>query len=203
MDDEAAAAANAKARKTNHRRAATVHAIILRITVSLVTMVMLLWSIHSGLKLAINSSRYTVYTDLAFHIGVLTMLLGFLFLILGIPILADLFLNLSEQLQEEEAGVHKAWEAKTISEVIVGIFMTLIIMIVLWWAIYTGFRLATEHKREGKFHLLTSSIGVVTIIFGLVYFIIGLGIIEELVVDLFDHLQQKEKKGNRHHSRLK
>uniref|UniRef100_A0A2C9W0N6 Uncharacterized protein n=1 Tax=Manihot esculenta TaxID=3983 RepID=A0A2C9W0N6_MANES len=96
-----------------------------------------------------------------------------------------------------------AWEAKTISKVIAGVFMGLIIMIVMWWAIHTGIRLTKEHKRDSKYHLLTSSIGVVTIVFGLVYFIIGLGIIEELVVDLFDHLQQKERKGNLYLTRLK
>lgn len=95
-----------KVRKTNHRRAATVHAITLQISGSLVTMVMLLWAIRNGFKLATNSSRYKGVSDWAFHIGVVTMLLGSLFLILGIPILADLFLNLSEQLQEE-AGFHK------------------------------------------------------------------------------------------------
>lgn len=34
-----------------------------------------------------------------------------------------------------------AWEAKTISKVIAGVFMGLIIMIVMWWAIHTGIRL--------------------------------------------------------------
>ncbi|KAJ9132791.1 hypothetical protein P3X46_033625 [Hevea brasiliensis] len=149
MDDEAASA-NTKVRKMNHRRAATVHTITLQITGSLVTMVMLLWAIRSGFKLAINSSRYTGCTDWAFHIGVLTMLLGFLFLILGIPI-------------------SKFHGRQTISEVIVGIFATLIIMIMLWWTIYTGFRLATEHRRHSKYHLFTSSISVVTITSGLVY----------------------------------
>lgn len=115
MDNEptaAAAAANAKVRKTFRRRASNVHAVILRIIGSLVTMVMLLCAIHSGFKLATNSSKYT---DWAFHIGVLIMILGFLFLILGIPVLTHLFLNLSEQLREEEAGIHKASNIDTTS----------------------------------------------------------------------------------------
>ncbi|XP_050231532.1 uncharacterized protein LOC126680455 isoform X2 [Mercurialis annua] len=183
MDDEAL---EMKAWKTNHhRKAASLHAITIRITMSLFTMVMLLWSIRSGFKLATDSSRYSGYSDWVFAIGVLTMLLGFLFLLLGIPILADLFLNMSDQLQEED-GIHKVITA-----------------IILWWAIYTGFRLATEPKRLGKNNLLTTSIGVVTIIFGLIYFIIGLGIIAELGLDLFDQLQQKDNKWNWHPSRLK
>ncbi|XP_050231531.1 uncharacterized protein LOC126680455 isoform X1 [Mercurialis annua] len=201
MDDEAL---EMKAWKTNHhRKAASLHAITIRITMSLFTMVMLLWSIRSGFKLATDSSRYSGYSDWVFAIGVLTMLLGFLFLLLGIPILADLFLNMSDQLQEED-GIHKAWETKTVSKVIIaGIFVTVITAIILWWAIYTGFRLATEPKRLGKNNLLTTSIGVVTIIFGLIYFIIGLGIIAELGLDLFDQLQQKDNKWNWHPSRLK
>ncbi|EEF49503.1 conserved hypothetical protein [Ricinus communis] len=97
-----------------------------------------------------------------------------------------------------------AWETKTVPKVIIaGIFVTVITAIVLWWAIYTGVRLATEPKKDGKYHLLTTSIGVVTIIFGLIYFIIGLGIIAELGLDLSDQLQQKDNKWNWHPSRLK
>ncbi|KDP27638.1 hypothetical protein JCGZ_19643 [Jatropha curcas] len=93
-------------------------------------------------------------------------------------------------------------ETKTISKVIAGIFLTLITLIILWWAIHTGYRLATEHQRHDKYHLLTNSIGVITIIFGLIYIIIGLGIIAKLGLELFDQLQQGEK-GNRQLSRMK
>jgi hypothetical protein len=49
--------------------------------------------------------------------GTLTMLFACLFLILGIPIVADLFLNLSEQLQEE-AGSNEGKKADCIKNLV-------------------------------------------------------------------------------------
>lgn len=71
-----------------------------------------------------------------------------------------------------------------------------------WWAICAGFKLATEPRIESKHYVLSISIGVVTIIFGLIYFIIGIAIITEQGLELLIQLQQ-EQKGNQHLSRLK
>jgi len=63
-------------------------------------------------RAAAETQRYTDdeegCSQWAFHVGVVTMFFGFLFLALGIPILADLFLKLSERLhqQEEQNGTH-------------------------------------------------------------------------------------------------
>lgn len=68
-------------------------------------------------------------------------------------------------------------------------------MCVLAWATYTGFRLAIEPKREGKYYPLAFPIGVLTILFGLVYIIIGLAIVGDLVIYLIAQLMHREKKG--------
>lgn len=109
MDDKAA---RTRVLKKNLGCSATVYAISLRIIGSLVAMVMLLWAVCSGFELARDSSRYTAFADWAFYIGIVTMIFGFLFLILGVPIVADLFLNLSKQLQED-AGIRKGINTDT------------------------------------------------------------------------------------------
>lgn len=78
--------------------------------------------------------------------------------------------------------------------------MTVITMLMIIWAMYTGFRLATE-SGDSKHYLLTVSIGVTTILFGLIYFVIGLAIVLEVALDLWTRSQQKEKKETSfHHS---
>ena len=115
MDDEVPRA-EVKKMKTIRRDTAAVCAIALRITGSLITMVLLLWTIHSGIEIATETEAYMdyEYSKWAFHVGVVTMFFGFLFLALGIPILADLFLKLTEQLQqqEEENGTHQGSNLK-------------------------------------------------------------------------------------------
>lgn len=79
-------------------------------------------------------------------------------------------------------------ETRTTCKVTAHIFVTVFTMTMLLWAIYTGFRLATESSRDSKYYLLTITVGVVTIIFGLIYLIIGLAIFVELALDLFGRL---------------
>ena len=71
---------------------------------------------------------------------------------------------------------------------------TMITMIMLLWAIVTGFRLVIEPTRgDGRYSGLAISIGVVAIFFGLVYFIIGLAILADLILQFSDELQKNEK----------
>ncbi|XVE93734.1 hypothetical protein REPUB_Repub01dG0219600 [Reevesia pubescens] len=167
--------------KKMKRRYATVTPALLRITGSVVTMVLLLWTIYCGFQLTMEPWRYTAVAARAFHVGITTMVFGLLFLIVGLSILADLFLNISEQLPEL-SGMNQGQETKTISKAIAKALVTVITMFVILWAMYTGFRLATE-SGESKQYLLTVSIGVTTILFGLIYFIIGLAIVLELVLE--------------------
>lgn len=109
MDDEAV---STKVRKMIRRGAAALRAVALHVAGFLVIMAILLWTIRSGFEAATETQRYTDdeegCSQWAFHVGVVTMFFGFLFLALGIPILADLFLKLSERLhqQEEQNGTH-------------------------------------------------------------------------------------------------
>ncbi|KAJ6707950.1 hypothetical protein OIU85_028244 [Salix viminalis] len=103
--------------RVKHWRTAAVHATILRIALAIVAILMLLFAIFTGFKLAKNSSRYVGDAGRAFCMGTLTMLFACLFLILGIPIIADLFLNLSEQLQGG-AGSNKGNRADCIKNLV-------------------------------------------------------------------------------------
>ncbi|KAK9987940.1 hypothetical protein SO802_028179 [Lithocarpus litseifolius] len=201
MDDEVLRV-KVKKMKMNRRDTAAVCAIALHLTGSLITMVLLFRTICTGVEIATETEAYMdyEYSQWAFHVGVVTMFFGFLFLALGIPILADLFLKLTEQLQqqEEENGTHQAREM-TNREVIGGILVSVITVFILLWGIYTGIRLAMEPRGDSKYHFLTFSIGVITIVFGCLYFIFGLAITMELALDLSSRLQQKEKKGSSIH----
>ncbi|XWS54999.1 hypothetical protein CRYUN_Cryun10bG0137200 [Craigia yunnanensis] len=166
--------------KKTKRKYATATPAFLRITGSVVTMVLLFWTISCGFHLTMEPWRYTAVAARAFHVGVTTMVFGFFFLIVGLSILADLVLNISEQLPELSV-MHQGQETKTISKAIAKALVTVITMFVILWAMYTGFRLATE-SGESKHYLLTVSIGITTILFGLIYFIIGLAIVLELVL---------------------
>lgn len=68
-------------------------------------------------------------------------------------------------------------------------------MFMLAWASYTGYRLTTEPRRDDKYYPLIFPIGVVTIVFGTVYIIIGLAIIADLALSLTVQLIMKQKKG--------
>lgn len=70
------------------------------------------------------------------------------------------------------------------------IIVSLIAMVMLLWAISTGFRLVTVPS-EGTYYPLASPVGFVSIMFGISYFIIGLCTIIELAVELMNRLQGK------------
>lgn len=104
MEDEAA-----KVMKKMANRDATLRAMALRIFIPVIAMVMLLWIVHSGFNVATETQRdsSTNSSNWGFQVGVVTLLFGFLFLALGIPILVNLFIKLSEQLQkQEETGIY-------------------------------------------------------------------------------------------------
>ncbi|KAI5402365.1 hypothetical protein KIW84_050109 [Lathyrus oleraceus] len=80
----------------------------LRIIGALIAMMLLLWTIRSGYQTA-TEPRRQLYGQWISHVGVLIMLFGFLLLAIGLPIIADLFLGLSEELQyPEETDLHQS-----------------------------------------------------------------------------------------------
>lgn len=103
MDNEGAKGIG---KKMYHRDPTSMIGAWLRI---LVLVLIFLWTMRSGFELATEPRKFAAFaawsfqigTSMAFHIGVVTMLFGFLALILGLPILADLGLNLLDQLQDD------------------------------------------------------------------------------------------------------
>ncbi|XP_038995403.1 uncharacterized protein LOC120119667 isoform X2 [Hibiscus syriacus] len=170
--------------KKMKRRYGIVTPALFRITGSVVTMVLLLLTICCGFRLMMEPWRYHAVGARAFHVGVTTIIFGFLFLIVGLSILADMLLNISEQLPD----ISGQQETRTMSKAIGQVLVTVLTMFVILWATYTGFRLATESGKS-KQYLLTVSIGVTTILFGLIYFIIGLSIVQELVLEFLTRSQ--------------
>ena len=63
----------------------SVHAITLRVTRSLITNVLLIWSIHYGLELATQTKEY-IDCEWDFHVGILTMVLGYVLCLLNYTI---------------------------------------------------------------------------------------------------------------------
>ncbi|KAK9287298.1 hypothetical protein L1049_015711 [Liquidambar formosana] len=167
-------------------------------------MLLLFWVSRSEFNLANKPGRDTNYKHLHVPIGGVIMLLGLMFLIIGFAIVADLALNLSGRLQQQkETGSHQelikmgneaAREIKATHEVIARISAAVICLLMLLWAIYTGFRLATVPRRDSNYSQLAFSIGIVTIAFGSVYFVIGIAIVKELAQDLSGRLQRKKKR---------
>ncbi|KAK2446799.1 hypothetical protein P8452_24173 [Trifolium repens] len=84
----------------------------LRIIGALIAVAMLLWTIRSGYQNA-TEPQHQLYGQWISHVGVLIMLFGFLLLAIGLPIIADLFLGLSEELQcPEETDLHRSINLK-------------------------------------------------------------------------------------------
>uniref|UniRef100_A0A7N2MZS2 Uncharacterized protein n=1 Tax=Quercus lobata TaxID=97700 RepID=A0A7N2MZS2_QUELO len=109
----------------------SVHAITLRVTRSLITNVLLIWSIHYGLELATQTKEY-IGCEWDFHVGILTMVLGYVLLFVKLhnllAISAEQLLQQAEengtpqdmhqelagkwQQQEEENGTHQGSNLK-------------------------------------------------------------------------------------------
>ncbi|PON99906.1 hypothetical protein TorRG33x02_043240 [Trema orientale] len=191
MDHEAAA----KVKKAN-RDAMIFRITPIRVVVSLLAISMIFWIIHLGFGVATEVEAESSRRNWGFHIGMVTLLFGILFVALGLPVMITLFLKLSEQLQRhEETGIYTGGEMKPVSTTISRIIVTLITMFMLVWASYTGYRLTTEPRRDDKYYPLIFPIGVVTIVFGSVYIVIGLAIIADLALSLTVQLLLRHKKG--------
>lgn len=129
MEDEAA-----KVMKKMAHRDTTLRAMGLRLLAPVIAMVLLLWIIHSGFEVAIETQRDIATTadssNWSFHFGVITLLFGFLFLALGIPILVNLFLKLSQQLQkQEETGIYQGISTKVITPFSFALYLFLVNLI--------------------------------------------------------------------------
>nr|POE70639.1 hypothetical protein CFP56_40957 [Quercus suber] len=202
----------------------SVRAITLRVTGSLITNVLLMWSIQYGLELATQTETY-IGEECNFNAGIITMVLGFVLMFVEIHILATMFLDFAtEKRQEQEEENHQGMylelaenleqqeelepEEKndsyqeremTIREVIVCLFVDVIIVFMLLWIIFTALGLTLEPIGDGQYsihhYLIKSVVGNVTALIGFCYFAFGVGI----AVELSCMLQPKEKKGSSIH----
>ncbi|KAM1763635.1 uncharacterized protein LOC126584955 isoform X1 [Malus sylvestris] len=178
------------------RDAKTLCATLFPVLTSLLMVVLFLWTITSESGAADRPGIKRESNNWAICVGLLTIVLGFLFLVAGLPLLVDLVIKFSEQLQRKQEETRKpqnqAGKLKTIC-IVSRIVVSIIAMVMLAWAINTGLRLATEPRREDKYFPLASPVGVVTIMFGFTYSIIGLCIIAELALELTKQFQTTEK----------
>ena len=73
-------------------------------------MTLLLWTIRYGYEAATaTTGRPALYGHWISRVGALIMLFAFLLIVVGLPIIADLFLRLSEELQyPEEYEFHQS-----------------------------------------------------------------------------------------------
>ncbi|KAF4375279.1 hypothetical protein G4B88_021945 [Cannabis sativa] len=180
----------------------------IRIAVSLLSVFLLFCIIRLGFQVATGVEPESSRKNWGFRIGVVTLIVGVLFVALGLPILINLFLKMSEQLQRHEvSGIYTVSlslcnneadgeEMKPLRTIIIRILVTLMTMFMLAWASYTGYRLTTEPRRDDKYYPLIFPIGIVTIVFGAVYIIIGLAIIADLSLSLTVKLMLRRKKGS-------
>ncbi|XP_058190775.1 uncharacterized protein LOC131308007 [Rhododendron vialii] len=169
---------------------------IARIIVSVVVMFILLWTIYIGYDFATKPHRDGKYNRYALSIGAATIVLGTTFVTIGLAIVADLVLNLKSRQQREEKRIEIQQDgaARRYTKRIARFVLTVISMLLLTWAIYAGIRLATAPRQDGKIDYLAFPVGVVTIAFGTIYFIIGLSIVADLAVNLSSVLKRHEDK---------
>ena len=92
--------------KTNIRmifaKTTAAFAILLRIIGCVIAMVLLLCTICYGYEAATEPRIRQLYGQWVSHTGALIMLFGFLLLVLGLPVISDLYLRLSEELRYPE-----------------------------------------------------------------------------------------------------
>nr|POE70640.1 hypothetical protein CFP56_40958 [Quercus suber] len=92
----------------------SVRATTLRVPGYLITNALLIWSILYGLELDTQTKTYTG-GEWDFHVGVITMVLGFVLLFVEIHTLATMYLEFptgQSQLQEKENGTQQASKLK-------------------------------------------------------------------------------------------
>ncbi|KAJ1386320.1 hypothetical protein SESBI_40901 [Sesbania bispinosa] len=85
----------------------------LRVIMALTAMALLSWTICYGYEAATEPRRRPLYGPWISGVGALIMLIGFLLLAMGLPIIADLILRLSEELQcPQETHLHQSSNLK-------------------------------------------------------------------------------------------
>jgi len=85
-----------------------VRATTLRVTLALIAMALLLWTIHYGYQITTALQKHPLHSPWISWVGALIMISGFLLVALGFPIIVDLFLRLLEELHyPKETDIHQ------------------------------------------------------------------------------------------------
>ncbi|KAK9677796.1 hypothetical protein RND81_11G167900 [Saponaria officinalis] len=171
------------------------------IIVVVVPMLMLVWITYCGYKLATttyteetNSSLQASYMALLF--GVVTVIFGLIYFIHGVTVAAEMALDLLAWLQQDDTGFfgNREKEQTRNCQIVVHTIAIMASMFMLTWVTYYGFTLAVEARVDVIIDRLGFLIGVISMAFGFIYFIIGIGTLAKSEVAKSDALLDRPSK---------
>ncbi|CAO2814958.1 unnamed protein product [Amaranthus hypochondriacus] len=158
------------------------------------SLVVLGWIVHMGYKLTTETreieSGVAEGCSWALVFGAITVGLGLIYFIIGLMIVAELALDVLVWLGKEGSINYKEKEHRTVCQMIIQVTATMASMSMLTWAIYYGYKLASEAQRVVVYNRLAFLIGVITMAFGFIYFIIGIALVADSALHFTDRLQQ-------------
>ncbi|KAI4376082.1 hypothetical protein MLD38_013876 [Melastoma candidum] len=137
-------------------------------------------------KQTVALGRHGLFGKGSIYVGMGLILYSFWFSIIGISVLANSLLKLPTPIRLETAASLRGYkdedyeESKRKTKIITRMFGATIMMISLLWATCAGMKLTLSPLKERGLYALTISIGMATVVFGLIYFIIGAIIMVEL-----------------------
>ncbi|GAB4853831.1 hypothetical protein Ancab_018026 [Ancistrocladus abbreviatus] len=156
--------------------------------VSVVAMLVLIWMIMMGCQFTAEErtgirKHPAGRGQFAFMFGSVTLIFGLIYSIIGLATVIELLFDWVNRLEQQdiEAGYNKG-EETTISEVLKRTIATAISMLILSWDIYSGFKLVNRYQGDAKYNPLASLLGVTSISFGFINFIIAIVTIAEFVL---------------------
>lgn len=176
---------------------------VARLILSILIMLVLVWVVHTGYRLATeareeNGSHGSEYNYVVVTFGVVTVVFGLIYFIVGLTIVAELGVDLSTwvQTRDMETTHDQGKEQKTICQLIIQTSVTMGSMFMLSWAIYHGYKLAMEAPKGGIYNGLAFLIGFTAMGFGFIYFMLGIGIIAESTLYLSSRLRHVMESDN-------
>lgn len=176
---------------------------VARLILSMLIMLVLVWVVHTGYRLATEAREETgshgyEYNYVLVMCGVVTVVFGLIYFIVGLTIVAELGVDLSTwvQTRDMETTPDQGKEQKTLCQLIIQTSVTMGSMFMLSWAIYHGYKLAMEAPKGGIYNGLAFLIGFTAMGFGFIYFILGIGIIAESTLYLSSRLRHVMESDN-------
>ncbi|KAI4367693.1 hypothetical protein MLD38_023401 [Melastoma candidum] len=153
--------------------------------ISIFAAAVIIWE-DPNIRQTIAPIRHGLFGKGSIYVGTGLILYSFWFSIIGISVLANSLLKLPTPIRLETAASLRGYEDEDYEEskrkttIITRMFGAMIMMIALLWATYAGMKLTLSPINERGLYALTTSIGVASIVYGLIYIIIGAIIMVEL-----------------------